>query len=216
MDLDVDGGTIPAGTQVRCRLLHFDSTDSAFTQQASGSVFLSEPLLGLITTGAGLDTSDPICGAPGTVYPASGLATRGLEQIGGFTDTATHTGNQVDVEFHVNWPGDQVRIVTEADCCLVDADPVREGEGEIEDEIDLEDEDERESDGDYEGEDESDSDCGDEDEGRSDGEDFIDTRPVGCSCNPEGAAMNALTLSMLGLFPMGLARRSRGRRREQR
>ena len=99
VDLDVDGGTIPAGTQVRCRLLHFDSTDSAITQQASGSVFLSEPLLGLITTGAGLDTSDPICGAPGTVYPASGLAARGLEQIGGFTDTAIHTGNQVDVNF---------------------------------------------------------------------------------------------------------------------
>jgi hypothetical protein len=195
-DLDVDGGTIPAGTNVRCRLLHFDSIEGAHIS-LEGTVYLSEELLGVITEDDDLDDSD-FCGAPGTTYPTN-LDHRGLE--GADIVQADFVLDQVSVDLEVTWPGDQVRIVTECQCpSELDPvpDPNREGEGE------------------GEGEGEIEEDCGDEDEGEIAGEDFVDTRPEGCSCNREGTVLSGLTLSMLGLFPLGLARRGRGRRRESR
>ena len=49
----------------------------------------------------------------------------------------------------------------------------------------------------------------DEDEGEGEDGEFVNTSPEGCSCVGSGTARGLLSMSALGLLPLGLARRRR-------
>ena len=70
-------GVIPAGTRVSSFMIHFDIIPAPFgPDTASLILHTDENIIGVILSDNLLDASDPIVGAPGTIYP-TGLALRG-------------------------------------------------------------------------------------------------------------------------------------------
>jgi hypothetical protein len=108
-----DQGVIPAGTWVSCHFLHGDPVT---TLMLNGQVVFSGPILGVISSSAGLDATDPVamCGVPGTVYPTA-LAQRGLEAADAYAIVAGGFGINATMNVPANAFLDQIRVITR--CC---------------------------------------------------------------------------------------------------
>ncbi len=119
---------IPAGTALRSHLLHVDrpGPSSGFSagdfQYSYGSVTFDRPILGIITSDSGLDTSD-LMGASGTYYP-TGLASRGADFGGGpglASDERIVLSDDrltVTVRFQTGNGLDQIRVITAGGAAL--------------------------------------------------------------------------------------------------
>lgn len=113
--IPTDNGVIAAGTWVSCHFLHGDPLTNLLL---SGQVLFSGPILGVISSSAGLDATDPLamCGVPGTTYP-TGQAFRGLEagQADAYAIVAGGFGINARMEVPPNSFQDQIRVITR--CC---------------------------------------------------------------------------------------------------
>ena len=108
-------GVIPAGTDVSSFMIHHESVSQQYSFIYITFTF-PEPVLGIITTDAGLDATDLTLGNPGTLYP-TGLDFRGLEMPYTITpDSVFWAGNQVFVAVASTTALilDQMRVITEA------------------------------------------------------------------------------------------------------
>lgn len=119
-DVDVDLSpvgldSIPAGTCVSTHLMHFDPPGPSV---ARGAVHFARPILGVIRTQAGLDSSNAALGERDVTYPT--LTQCQVPPLAGdcaleSVDVIEVQSQNVDVEFHANGPGDRVRVITEGD-----------------------------------------------------------------------------------------------------
>lgn len=113
--LATDGGVIPAGTRVSSHFLHGDAVT---TLLLDGQVLFNGPILGVISTSAGLDASDATCGLPATVYP-TGFGPRGLEAGQADAYAIIAGGFGIAARMQVPPPPasflDQIRVITR--CC---------------------------------------------------------------------------------------------------
>ncbi len=106
-------GVIPAGTDVSSFMIHRESVSQQYSFVYITYTF-AEPVLGIITTDAGLDATDLTLGAAGTLYP-TGLDFRGLEMPYTITpDSVFWAGNQVFVAVASTTALvlDQLRVIT--------------------------------------------------------------------------------------------------------
>jgi hypothetical protein len=108
-----DSGVIPAGTLVSSHFLHGQPVTNLLL---SGQVLFNGPILGVISTSAGLDATDAAFGAPGTIYP-TGQAFRGLEagQADAYAIVAGGFGINARMEVPPASFLDQIRVITR--CC---------------------------------------------------------------------------------------------------
>jgi len=108
-------GAIPLGTVVDSFLLHADPFDPNNGVSYSGSLTFLNPILGVIAMSGGLDQTDAILGAPGTLYPVPGNEpARGFEL--GFPDmfVISPDGKTLTFSNVAGGADDQLRIVTAA------------------------------------------------------------------------------------------------------
>jgi sugar lactone lactonase YvrE len=108
-------GIIPAGTVVDSFFLHADPFDPNNGVFYSGSLSFDNPILGVIALSGGLDQTDAILGAPGTLYPIPGSEpARGFEL--GSPDMFVISADRKTLTFSNAAAGadDQLRIVTAA------------------------------------------------------------------------------------------------------
>lgn len=106
-------GAIPASTVVSSYFLHRDSVNEELSTVTVFGTFPQE-VLGIIIEDENLDASDPILGAPGTLYP-TGLDFRGLEvPYLSLADVVFWSGNMVFISVQSTTAEvlDQVRIIT--------------------------------------------------------------------------------------------------------
>lgn len=108
-------GVIPAGTDVASYMIHHESVSQQYSFIYITFTF-PEPVLGIITTDAGLNATDLVLGNPGTSYP-TGLEYRGLEMPYTITpDSVFWAGNNVYVAVASTTALilDQMRVITTA------------------------------------------------------------------------------------------------------
>jgi hypothetical protein len=94
-------------------MIHHESVANVFSSVLVSFTF-PQPILGVITSDALLDSSDPTLGNPTTSYP-TGLANRGLELPFPVTpDAVFWSGNQVFFQVETNTAAvlDQLRVLT--------------------------------------------------------------------------------------------------------
>jgi hypothetical protein len=94
-------------------MIHHESVANVFSSVLVSLTF-PQPILGVITSDALLDLSDPILGNPITTYP-TGLTNRGLELPFPITPEAVFwNGNQVFFQVEINTAAvlDQLRVLT--------------------------------------------------------------------------------------------------------
>jgi hypothetical protein len=109
-DLVTDQGVIPAGTAVSCHIARSDPDSPPTTLQ--GGMLFDAPILGVISSSAGLNASDDPCGLDTTTYCQE--AFRGLEA--GQADAYQLVSDcGLKVRMEVTEFQDQARIITE--CC---------------------------------------------------------------------------------------------------
>ena len=110
-NLPTDSGFVPAGTLMSSHFLHGDPVT---TLTLDGRVRFNGPILGVISSDAGLDFSDAPCGAPGTTYP-TGTVFRGLEA--GTLDAYAIIAGGFGIQERMDVPSffDQTRVITR--CC---------------------------------------------------------------------------------------------------
>ncbi len=114
----VNPGTLAAGTVVNTYFAHFDpiGEDMPGTVSLTGSLTLSEDILGLMVFKDGLNVTDLAFGAPGTIYGADPLhPNRGLEANGGNgpPDTITLSGDFHTLTIDLVFAGtgiDEIRV----------------------------------------------------------------------------------------------------------
>jgi hypothetical protein len=108
-DLDVDGGTIPAGTYVNSHMI-FLNTEVGSASDTQTWTF-DGVILGVMSDQWGTleIASTPLLGAPGTDYPAVAFNARGMEG----SDSYSVSGNQITVNMWVSEPGDWIRVITQ-------------------------------------------------------------------------------------------------------
>jgi hypothetical protein len=106
-------GTIGAGTLVDSYYMYSDPIDSN-SIMFDGSATFNTNILGVIVLNNTLNGSDPILGAPGTLYP-TGLSARGMELTPG-EDSVTISADLRTLTFHgsTDTSQDTVRIITAA------------------------------------------------------------------------------------------------------
>ncbi|MGH9081229.1 MAG: hypothetical protein ACRDYE_14355, partial [Acidimicrobiales bacterium] len=81
----------------------------AFTHYSS-TIMFSTPVLGVIVESSTLDSTDPILGAPGSVYTTA--STRGLE-LGSYSDSVELvTPETIHVDLQTNLDIDEIRVIT--------------------------------------------------------------------------------------------------------
>lgn len=108
-DLTVDEGVIPKNTKVSCEFNHADPFPVGAAFQ--GRVRYDQPILGVISTAAGLDASDDDC-MNGVVYPAVGTeVNRGLEVGTPDAYQIIFGGFGIALRFDVPSYSDQVRVI---------------------------------------------------------------------------------------------------------
>jgi hypothetical protein len=114
--LHTDQGPIPKDTNVSCHFIHSDAV-VAFPQ-LQGRVRFDDLILGVISTSAELDDSDPVCDV-GVFYPTEVPVVepnRGLEgapQVDQYQIIAGGFGIAVRMEIPVNSYSDQIRVITQ-------------------------------------------------------------------------------------------------------
>jgi len=102
-----------AGTAVDSHMF-FMNLAGGGSQTTTARFEFSSAVLGIITSGSGLNATDASLGATGTTYQ-SGFALRGLEGA----DAVSFSGNTVSLTFAISQPGDWVRVITAADIAPV-------------------------------------------------------------------------------------------------
>ena len=113
-DLDVDGGTISAGTVVDSYMIFLNSADGSLISTIAQWTF-PRMILGTMSDEDGTleAASTGFLGNPAVTYPASSFNNRGLELgSGGNADMIAFAGNVLDLEMNVTQPGDWIRVVT--------------------------------------------------------------------------------------------------------
>lgn len=118
--LDMDDGFIPPTNNnlISCHIFHLDPVNNGAGIVLDGRARFDGPILGVISSSAGLDASDVPCGPEGVDYP-TGDANRGLE---GFQplDRYRVNGDRIRLQMDVPTFMDQVRVIT---CCGDSCDP---------------------------------------------------------------------------------------------
>lgn len=102
----LSAGVIAAGTLMSSYYLIWDPATG--TRRASGSATFAQDILGIVVLTGDLTASNWL-GAPGTLYPTSGLV--GLE-LGDDRLTLSSDRRTVSVDFNASTPGDRIRIIT--------------------------------------------------------------------------------------------------------
>jgi hypothetical protein len=127
-DLDVDGGTITAGTLVSSHMIFLNSgpdNSSTLISQGLGSFddgvefTFDGAVLGIMSNSNGSRevSSSAFLGATGTIYPIANFAARGLEgdPLSGYNDDwYAFSGNAITLGMKVTEPGDWIRVITAA------------------------------------------------------------------------------------------------------
>ena len=110
-------GLVPAGTPVDSYLVHLDNVGDTGNAFLSGSLTFDQPVLGIILLPGTLNASDPVVGAPGTLYPTGDTQFRGYEA----PDTVTVSPDGFTVTFAAvsGSRQDDVRIITAGTCPLL-------------------------------------------------------------------------------------------------
>jgi hypothetical protein len=117
-DLQVDNGTIAAGTRVHSHMIFFNIGEPGAIGVDWGVEWVfSGNILGVMSDKNGeyeVATSS-ILGAPGTEYPTAPFYARGLDQWfdGSSGEGYTISGNTLTLGMTVSNPGDWVRVITE-------------------------------------------------------------------------------------------------------
>lgn len=99
----------PVGGLVDSHFMHFDQFG-----QAAGSVSFSGQIIGVAFNDFEVDTSDPVLGSFGTVYP-TGWAGRGMQSFPFLNSVISISGNTLNFNFDTVSPVydlDQVRVLT--------------------------------------------------------------------------------------------------------
>ena len=111
-DSSLTPASISEGTVVDSYFLHSEPLNQP--KVYTGSITFSTPVLGVIVLSAGLDSTDALLGAPGTLYPG-GLLARGLE-LSPTEDFVTLSSDlkTLSVQFTTHDAVDEVRILTAA------------------------------------------------------------------------------------------------------
>jgi hypothetical protein len=106
--INVDGGSIVAGTRVSSHMIFLNTLGGALANDVQTWTF-DGLVLGVMSDGPGLleGATTPLLGALGTVYPAP-FSNRGLES----NDSYIVAGNQLTLRNSVTQPGDWIRVVT--------------------------------------------------------------------------------------------------------
>ena len=104
-------GTIPAGTAVDCYYLIYDPSSSGSI--TNGSVTMSSPIIGVIVQTNTLDNTDKVIGRKDTKYPVN-QNSRGFEKNAEEIQLTADMKTLNIVAFHASFPGEHVRIITEA------------------------------------------------------------------------------------------------------
>ena len=117
-DLDVDGGSISAGTLVSSHMIFLNTATTAYAKDTQEWKF-DGLILGVMSDYNGYleVASSNFLGNPGTLYPSSGFAARGLEGdplSGTENDWYTVSENSLNLYMQVTEPGDWIRVVTAA------------------------------------------------------------------------------------------------------
>jgi hypothetical protein len=114
-NLQTDQGSIPAHTKMSSHFLHGDPFSQLLLD---GRVLFDGPIIGVISTTAGLDASDVPCGAAGTIYPTGAEINRGLEptQADAYQIIAGGFGIQARMEVPALSFSDQIRVLTRCEC----------------------------------------------------------------------------------------------------
>ena len=110
VNINVDGGSISAGTLVNSHMIFMNTLGSLLANDVQTWTF-DGLILGVMSDGPGAleAATTPLLGALGTVYPAP-FANRGLES----NDAYIVAGNQLTLRDSVTEPGDWIRVVTAA------------------------------------------------------------------------------------------------------
>ena len=108
-DLNVDSGTIAAGTMVDSHMIFLNTIGTAFVSDIRVDWGFDGDILGVMSDYAGnLEAaSSSFLGAAGTVYPSS-FSARGMEG----NDAYLVTGSSINVSMYVTEPGDWIRVIT--------------------------------------------------------------------------------------------------------
>jgi len=114
-DLPTDQGPIPAFTKMSSHFLHGDPFN---TLLLDGRVRFNSQIIGVISTTAGLDFSDPDCGSLVTTYPTGTEINRGLESTQ--ADAYQILGGGFVIQARMDVPvfsfSDQIRVLTRCEC----------------------------------------------------------------------------------------------------
>ncbi|MET1411486.1 VPLPA-CTERM sorting domain-containing protein [Roseibium sp. HPY-6] len=108
--INVDGGTIAAGTRVNSHMIFLNKGRNAGIVHFGVDWTFSNRILGVMSDfGGNLETSTTsILGSLSTTYPNAGFPARGLEA----NDSYSFLGNVLTVNMRVTEPGDWIRVVT--------------------------------------------------------------------------------------------------------
>jgi len=96
---------------VDCYYLIYDPSSSGSI--TNGSVALNSPIIGVIVQTATLDKTDAVIGRKDTTYPVNQNA-RGFEKNAEEIELSEDMLTLTIVRFHASFPGEHVRIITEA------------------------------------------------------------------------------------------------------
>ena len=117
-------GTVDAGTVVNCIFVHFDPVGSG-PAETSGSLSLTQEIIGIICLDSQLNRTDNVLGHEGTVYP-NGKGSRGFENNAEVVSLSADKRTLIIHRFHSTHPGEQARI-------LVECPEEKEDEGQLPD-----------------------------------------------------------------------------------
>jgi prepilin-type N-terminal cleavage/methylation domain-containing protein len=104
-------GTIATGTPVDCYYLIYDPTSSGSI--TNGTITMSSPIIGVIVQTKTLDRTDSVIGRKDIDYPKNQGA-RGFENNAEEIKISEDMLTLTIVRFHASFPGEHVRIITEA------------------------------------------------------------------------------------------------------
>ena len=112
-------GSIAAGTLVNSFFFHLDDDDNTMVSRVKvfsiSTITFETDILGVILFDSSLDATDPVLGAPGTLYPASGIEFRGLTEVDAGDDLFELSADNrtLQITARTNFGSvDQMRIIT--------------------------------------------------------------------------------------------------------
>ena len=120
-NLNVDGGSIAAGTVVDSHMIFLNTDGGTLAEHFNVLWEFSGEILGIMSNGSGsLEVaSSALLGASGTLYPATPFSARGLEGNRSWcslnvNDCYSVSGNLLTLTMRVTEPGDWTRVITKS------------------------------------------------------------------------------------------------------